>query len=120
MIKITKLQDIEIYQDSLLLAKEIYIITKNPSLKYEYSLCDQIRRASMSICANIAEGYGRYYPKDFANFLSIALGSCNETIAFLDLIHLIFPSIKIATLQDQYIILSKRIFSFRSHLLTKI
>jgi len=120
MTKIANLQDIEIYQESLLLAKEIFMLCKHPSLKYEFSLCDQIRRASMSICANIAEGFGRFTPKDFANFLSIALGSCNETIAFLDLIHLMFPSLEINLIRDKYIILSKRIFSFRTHLLSKV
>jgi len=119
MTKITKLQDIEIYQESLLLAKEIYVLTKLSAFKYEFSLCDQIRRASMSVCANIAEGFGRYSSKDFANFLSIALGSCNETVAFLDLIQLMFPSTKTDKIRVKYITLSKRIFTFRTHLYSK-
>jgi four helix bundle protein len=44
-------------------------------LKY----CDQIRESARSASCNIAEGFGRYYPKEFARFLRIANGSLNET-----------------------------------------
>jgi len=63
MSKINKIEDIEIYKISL-------------------SLANQIRAASISVSANIAEGYGRRTRKDFAQFLSIALGSVNEIIAY--------------------------------------
>ncbi len=41
--------------------------------------CDQIRRSSASAPANIAEGFRRYKPRDFARYLRIALGSLGET-----------------------------------------
>jgi len=118
MVKITKLDDIQIYKESLRLTQSIFDLCKNPVLRKEFSLCNQIKRASISICANIAEGFGRNSKRDFAQFLSVALGSCNETIALLDVIQLNFPRIKTELIKDDYQILSKRIFSFRKHLLS--
>ena len=47
--------------------------------KFEkYALCDQIRRAIVSVPSNIAEGYGRVYEKETTKFLSNALGSASE------------------------------------------
>lgn len=119
MTKITKLEDIEIYQESLRLAQKIYTLIKNPKLIREYSLLDQVKRASISVVANIAEGYGRNTKKDFSQFLSIALGSVNELIAYLDFISLEFK-IDMADLKESYIILSRRIHSFRSYLLKSL
>ena len=115
--KILKLEDIEVYKESLLLAKQILDICKNSSLKREYSICEQIKRACVSICANIAEGYGRKTRKDFAQFLSIALGSANENIALLDIIKINFPDIEIDDVRSKYYILGKRLYSFRKKLL---
>jgi len=49
----------------------------------DYALRDQIRRSSISIMANIAEGFGRHSNKEFANFLNIAHGSLVETKSHL-------------------------------------
>ncbi len=70
-MKISKMDDIQVYKESLLLVKEIYQLTKIILSYKDFSLIDQIRRAAISICANIAEGYGRRTKKDFANFLKI-------------------------------------------------
>lgn len=116
MAKISGLDDLEVYQESLLLAQEIYKLTRVSNLSKDYSLLDQIRRAALSVPANIAEGYGRKTKKDFGNFLSIALGSCNEVIAFLDFINLEYKN-KVEPIKEKYQILSKRIYSFRRYLL---
>jgi four helix bundle protein len=51
-----------------------------------YELASQMRRACKSIPANIAEGHGkRHSPRDFCNFLTIALGSTNEMYAHFDI-----------------------------------
>ena len=52
--------------------------SKNSNFSKDFSLCDQIRRASTSIMANIAEGFGRKSKKEFANFLNMAHGSAAE------------------------------------------
>ena len=49
----------------------------------DYGLRDQVRRASVSIMANIAEGFGRHSDKEFANFLNIAHGSVAEVQSHL-------------------------------------
>ena len=116
-MKISKLQDIEIYSQSLSLAQKVYSITREKKLEKEYSLCDQIKRASLSVSANIAEGYGRRTRQDFSHFLSISLGSCNELVAFLDFMSLEFK-IDTTSLKEEYEVLSRRIYTFRKYLTT--
>jgi four helix bundle protein len=117
--RINKLSDIEIYKKSLDLARKVYSLTRKPNLSKDFSLINQIRSAAISITANIAEGYGRRTRKDFAQFLSIALGSANEVFAYLDFISLEYQ-IDIRELKQEYDILAKKIHSFRSYLITHI
>lgn len=55
-------------------------------IKIDSALKNQLRRASSSITLNIAEGAGKYSPKDKRNFYTIARGSINECMAILGLI----------------------------------
>ncbi len=71
-------RDLEVWQLSMQLAKEMYSITRAFPKEELYGLTAQIRRASVSIAANIAEGYGRDNPGDYARFLQIAQGSLKE------------------------------------------
>lgn len=116
MSVISRLEDIEVYNTALTFASEIYSLTASKTQK-EYSLNDQIRRSALSIAANIAEGYGRRTKKDFAQFLSIANGSLNETVAYLSFIELHFH-IDTKPMKDRFITLGKRIMAFRNYLLT--
>ncbi|WPO82246.1 four helix bundle protein [Chryseobacterium sp. JJR-5R] len=61
------------------LVKEIYLISENFPKSELFGLTSQIRRASISIPTNIAEGCGRSTDKEFARFLEISIGSTNET-----------------------------------------
>ncbi len=61
----------------------IYKITSDGNFSKDYGLRDQIRRASVSIMANIAEGHGRWTNIEFANFLNIARGSVAEVQSHL-------------------------------------
>lgn len=65
------------------LTLDIYKESKPFPKEELYSLTSQLRRASTSIPANIAEGCGKNTPADLANFLNIALGSANEAEYFL-------------------------------------
>ncbi|EKE13759.1 MAG: S23 ribosomal protein [uncultured bacterium] len=105
------LDDLIIYNKALDLVKKIYqLINSNPILKIDYSLCDQIKRASVSVVANISEGYFRSR-KQTKNYLEIASGSANETVTLLKIIFMVYQ-IDTKGLQNEYIILGKQINSF--------
>lgn len=83
MAKIERFEDIQAWQKARELNKKIYDITKNSHFSKDFSLKDQIRRASVSIMANIAEGFGRRSTKEFSNFLNMAHGSAAEVQSHL-------------------------------------
>lgn len=66
------------------LVKQVYALIKKFPKEEQYALCDQLRRAVISIPSNIAEGSGRTTPKDQAHFYTIAFGSLMEVLAQLD------------------------------------
>ena len=71
-------KELKVWQLSRGLVKEIYEITANFPSTEKYGLVSQLRRCTVSIPTNIAEGSGRNTDKDFAQFLNIALGSAYE------------------------------------------
>lgn len=78
-------KDLIVYKKAYAAAMEIFKETKNFPKEETYSLTDQIRRSSRSVCANIAEGYRkRIYPKHFVSKLSDSDGECAETMVHLD------------------------------------
>ena len=72
-------RQLQVWDKAHQLALAIYKITKEFPKEELYGLTSQIRRASMSIPTNIAEGCGKYTDADFARFLQIAMGSASET-----------------------------------------
>ena len=70
MAKIERFEDIESWKKSRELAKSVYRITLNQPFARDFGLRDQIRRASVSILSNIAEGFERDGDKEFVQFLS--------------------------------------------------
>lgn len=74
-----------VYKKSYAVAMEIFKETKSFPKEEIYSLTDQIRRSSRSVCANISEAYRkRLYPKHFISKLSDSDGECAETMVHLD------------------------------------
>lgn len=71
-------RDLVAWQLGVRLAKEIYLITENFPPHERYGLSNQLRRASVSIPSNIAEGYGRGTRQDYLRFLRMARGSVFE------------------------------------------
>lgn len=79
MATFKRFEDIQAWQKARILTKLVYQITKEGAFAGDFDLRSQIRRSSVSVMANIAEGQGRRTDKEFANFLNIALGSVAET-----------------------------------------
>ncbi len=76
--KIESYRDLLIWQQAMDLVAETYALTKTWPKDEAYGLTSQIRRASVSVPANIAEGYGRESRASYQNFLRIAQGSLKE------------------------------------------
>ncbi len=74
----TKLEEMEVWQKGMGVAKAVYLATRNTSFDKDWGLRDQIRRAAVSIPSNIAEGFERGSDGDFNRFLMISKGSCGE------------------------------------------
>ena len=79
-------KDLKVYEKSYKAAKAIYLNVASKFPKDEkHGLTDQIKRASISIPLNIAEGYGKGdSKKEFVRFLNMARGSVNETLVILE------------------------------------
>ena len=72
-------RQLKVWEKSHQLALAIYKVTAKFPKEELYGLTSQVRRASMSIPTNIAEGCGRNTDADFARFLQMAMGSASET-----------------------------------------
>ena len=78
-------RQLQVYQKAFKLAMEIFEITKKFPVEERYSLTDQIRRSSRSVCANIGEAYRkRRYPKHFISKLSDCDAENTESQVWLD------------------------------------
>ena len=73
-----KFEDLPVWKLAKDLTVKIYQVTKDEKFRKDYSLVDQIRRASISISSNIAEGFERGSNREFIKFLYIAKGSLGE------------------------------------------
>lgn len=73
-----KVEDLKIWRKSILLTKSVYGLLCELSSDEKYGLISQVKRSSVSIASNIAEGAGKNSNKEFKHFLSIANGSTYE------------------------------------------
>ena len=71
-------KELKVWQKSYQFCLDIYKMTKNFEYSEAYGLVAQMRRASVSIPSNIAEGYRRRHKAEYLQFLRIAYGSCAE------------------------------------------
>ena len=78
-----KFEDLIFWQKARELTKLVYSHSKTGTFQKDFGLKDQIRRAFVSIMANIAEGFGRGGNKEFIQFLFVAKGSLAETQSHL-------------------------------------
>ena len=73
------------YQKAKEIVKKTYKLLKKFPPEERYAMCDQLRRASVSITSNIAEGVTRYSVKDKSHFIEIAYGSLMEVSSQFDI-----------------------------------
>ena len=79
-----RFEDLIAWQKARHLASEVYAVTRKQPFRYDRALVDQVRRSSISVASNIAEGFERQTsPAEFSHFLTIAKGSCAELRAQL-------------------------------------
>ena len=78
-------RELEAWKLANAVRQEVLRLTEGPRFRAHIDLRTQLVRATESACANIAEGFSRYRPKDFARFLRIANGSLSETIELLSI-----------------------------------
>lgn len=106
------------WQKSIALAKNIYIICQEISSDEKYGLISQIKRCTVSISSNIAEGSGRNSNKEFNHFLAIALGSAFELQTQLILVKELnlLPEEKVNGLLKEVSEIQRMIYSFKNNL----
>ena len=76
-------KDLIVWQKAMDLAEHVYALAALLPPTEKYRMVDQLTRAAISVPANIAEGHGRSTRKDYAQFVSIAIGSLAETDTYL-------------------------------------
>ncbi len=76
---------LDVYKESKALVMLVYALLKRFPKEEQYALCDQLRRAVISIPSNIAEGSGRRSSKEQVHFLEIAYGSLREVSCQMDI-----------------------------------
>ena len=83
MAKATSFEELEIWEKSINLAIDFYTLVKKEPIAKDYSFCDQIKRATVSVSNNIADGFEYGSNKMFIKFLFIAKGSLGELRSML-------------------------------------
>jgi four helix bundle protein len=78
MNKSASFKKLDCWKEARLLTTHIYCISNDDLVAKDWDYARQIRRASISIMNNISEGFGRFTPKTFIQFLNYSLGSCCE------------------------------------------
>jgi four helix bundle protein len=86
-LAVERFEDLVAWQRARVLAREVYALTRAGDLARDFGLRDQIQRSAVSVMANIAEGFDRNRPIEFARFLDIAKGSCAEVKSHLYIAH---------------------------------
>ena len=76
---------LDVYKESKVLVMSVYALLKRFPKEEQYALCDQLRRAVISVPSNIAEGSGRRSSKEQVHFLEIAYGSLREVSCQMDI-----------------------------------
>ena len=105
-----------VYKKSKELVIYLYKLTAKFPREEQYVLLPQMRRAGISVLANIVEGYSKSSRKEFARFLDISIGSASELEIFLDLSKDLGYMNKDNKISELLIEVKKMLYSFRKSL----
>jgi four helix bundle protein len=78
MSKVTRFEELIAWQKGRALASRIYRMANDGAFQRDFAFRNQICKAAISVPSNIAEGFERYTPSEFAYFLKVAKASCGE------------------------------------------
>lgn len=90
-------KELFVWRKGVSLVQDIYRLTASLPASEQYGLIAQMRRAAVSIPANIAEGYQRRFRKEYIRFIGIAEASAAELETYLFIVHKLYPSLRIHT-----------------------
>ena len=76
--KIRNFRDLDVWKKGIEIVKDVYTTVRGFPKEELFCLANQMRRSSISISSNIAEGFNRFHNKEYKQFLYITLGSCAE------------------------------------------
>jgi len=109
---------LNVYQNSIILVKSIYGLLDSFPKKEQFALCDQLRRACVSVPSNIAEGMSRTSEKEKIHFLEISFGSLMEVLCQLDISKELnyITQAQLEESEEQITIIAKQLSRLRSSL----
>lgn len=115
-------EKLDVWQKSRKLVVEVYqLLDQFPNVE-KYALCDQIRRAAVSVPSNIAEGAGRASNKEKIHFIEIAYGSLMETfnqlLIAVDLGYI--PEERVNCMRERFTEIAKMLSGWRNNLKSKL
>lgn len=85
VMKRNSFRGLNAYIEAKVLIKQVYVLLRKFPKEENYALCDQLRRAVVSVTSNIAEGSGRSSAKEKVHFLEISYGSLMEVLSQMDI-----------------------------------
>ena len=112
---------LDVYQNAKSAIIDIYKILESFPQEERYALCDQLKRAAISIASNIAEGFGRYSEKERIYFLNNANGSLMEVSCQIDLAEALgyIDNETKERIEDKLLVITKQLASLRSKISTQ-
>lgn len=112
---------LEVWRDAIELVSEVYRRTDSFPVRERYGLTSQLRRAAVSVPANIAEGYGRATRGEYLNQRSVARGSLNEveTLCIVCIRLGVGDKQRLEELSDRIGVLQRRLTRLRTSLAKK-
>ena len=102
-------EDLESWQEARNSARSIYDLTRGDDLCRDFGICDQLRRAGVSVMSNVAEGFERTHLPEKLQFYNVARGSAAEVRSLLYVIEDNFPlsAAKAVTLREKVVSVGK-------------